>query len=122
MIKLESLNGEPLSYICKELSPVKYETIQKTNKLLDGTYHIQTIGEPLKFIEFTVIAREKQAEKINELESIGELVRLTDIDRVFIGYLGNRVEWKRLTVGYKDRNRRLYEGRVTLIIKEGEVY
>lgn len=121
MIKLERLNKESLSYICKELSPVKYETIQKINKLLDGSYHIQTIGEPLKYLEFTVIARESQAEKINQLESIGEPVKIIDSQRLFIGYLGNKVDWKRLTIGYKDRNRRLYEGRITLIIKEGEV-
>ena len=93
-------------------------SIQKKNKLLDGTYHIQTIGEPLKYIEFTVVANELQTEKINLMETKGELLKLIDYNRFFIGFINNRVDWKRLTVGYIDREKRLYEGRISIIVKE----
>ena len=69
MIIIESLEGELLSKICKEVSPIKYESIVKKNKLLNGSYHIQTIGEPLKYIEFIVIANQVQVEKIDLMET-----------------------------------------------------
>ena len=118
MIKIENLNEEVLSKMCKEVSLPKFESIQKKNKLLDGTYHIQTIGEPLKYIEFTVIANELQTEKINLMETKGELLKLIDYNRFFIGFINNKVDWKRLTAGYIDREKRLYEGRISIIVKE----
>ncbi len=116
MIKIETLEGEVLSKICKEVSPLKYESIVKTNKLLDGSYHIQTIGEPLKYIEFIVIANQQQIEKINLMETMGEPLKLVEYERILVGLIAGKVDWRRLTAGYIDRTGRLYEGNIKLII------
>lgn len=116
MNKIETLDGLVLSKICKEVSPLKYESIVKKNKLLDGSYHIQVIGEPIEFLEFTVIANEPQVEKINLMESLGEPIKLIDLDREFIGLIDSPIDWSRLTLGYRDRPRRLYEGSLKLIL------
>lgn len=118
MIRIEDLKGEILSKICKEVSPPKYEGIQKKNKLLDGSYHIQIIGEPLKYIEFTVIANQYQIETIDLIETVGELIKLIEHDRIYIGLIDGRIDWTRITQGYKDRSRRLYEGKIKIYIKE----
>jgi hypothetical protein len=118
MIIIESLEGELLSKICKEVSPIKYESIVKKNKLLNGSYHIQTIGEPLKYIEFIVIANQVQVEKIDLMETVGEQIKLIENERTFIGLIDSQIDWRRLTVGYADRKRRLYEANIKIIISE----
>ena len=118
MIRIEDLKGEILSKICKEVSPPKYEGIQKKNKLLDGSYHIQIIGEPLKYIEFTVIANQYQIEKIDLIETTGEALKLIEHERTYIGLIDGRIDWTRITQGYKDRSRRLYEGKIKIYINE----
>ena len=118
MIRVETLDGEELSKICKNVSPCKYESIQLKNKLLDGTYHLQTIGKPLKYKDFILIATESQVEKMNLLETKGESIKLLDNDRFYIGNLSSSINWTRLTIGYRDREKRLYEGKATIIIKE----
>jgi len=121
MIRIETLEGEVLSKICKEVSPPKYESIVKKNKLLDGSYHIQTIGEPTKYIEFTVIASQYQIEKIDLMETTGEQLKLIEHERTYIGLIDNPVGWRRLTLGYVNREKRLYEGSIKIIIREEEV-
>lgn len=116
MIRIETLEGLILSKVCKEVSPPKYENIVKKNKLLDGSYHIQIIGEPIKYVEFIVIGNQLQIEKIDLMEVIGEPLKLIEHERIFVGLIDNKVDWKRLTVGFVDRNKRLYEGSIKLII------
>lgn len=116
MIRIETLDGLILSKVCKEVSPLKYENIVKKNKLLDGSYHIQIIGTPIEFIEFIVIANEPQVEKINLIEAIGEPIKLIENDSEFLGLIDSAIAWNRLTVGYKDRERRLYEGNIKLVL------
>ena len=116
MIRIETLDGLILSKVCKEVSPLKYENIFTNNKLLDGSDHIQVIGPPSEFIEFIVIANESQVEKINLIEAIGEPIKLIENDREFLGLIDSAIDWNRLTVGYKDREKRLYEGNIKLVL------
>lgn len=118
MIRIETLEGEVLSEVCKDVSPPKYESIQKKNKLLDGSYHIQIIGNPLKYIEFIVISNQIQVEKIDLLETCGEKIRLIEHERIYTGFIDGQVDWKRQTIGYTNRVRKLYEGRLKIIIQE----
>ncbi|CAK7037868.1 hypothetical protein [Tissierella sp.] len=118
MIRIETLEGLVLSKVCKEVSPPKYESIFKKNKLLDGSYHIQIIGEPIKYIEFNVISNQIQIEKIDLMEAIGEHLRLIEHERIFIGLIDNKVDWKRLTIGYVNREKRLYEGNIKIIVTD----
>jgi len=100
------------------VSPPKYESIQKKNKLLDGSYHIQIIGEPLKYIEFTVIANQYQVEKIDLIETVGERLKLIEYNNAYIGLINEPIKWIRITQGYKDKIRRLFEASIRINIKE----
>ena len=122
MIKIETLQGELLSMICREVSPIRHESIQIKNKLLDGSFHLQTIGEPIRYIDFVVIANQSQAEQINLIETKGEPIKLTEYDRVFIGTLDKAIEWSRVTTGYENRNKRVYMANATIVVsQEGDV-
>lgn len=51
MVRLESIQGEPLVRIVRDVSPIKCQSNKQVNRLLDGTYHVQIIGEPAKSID-----------------------------------------------------------------------
>lgn len=71
MIKLETLGGESLTRILKEVSPIRYVSNKQVNRLLDGSYHVQIMGSPLKIIEGTLISSYNQADKLNWLVDRG---------------------------------------------------
>lgn len=120
MTKIESMEGELLSHICKDISPVKYESIVIKNKLLSGKYHIQIIGTPVKYIEFTISSNETQVNKINMLQSEAEYLKLTGYNSIFIGTIDEVISWERFTIGYSNRDRILYEGRALMLIHSEE--
>jgi len=87
MIRLERTNGEVLSRILREVSPIRYESIKKVNKLLDGTYHVQIIGQPLMSIEANIISSHNQAEELNQLIDQGTPLVLIFLDRKYLVYI-----------------------------------
>ncbi|WP_350343220.1 hypothetical protein PRVXT_002510 [Proteinivorax tanatarense] len=121
-IRIESMEKVRLSEIVKKVYPPKYRSIKITNQLLDGSYHTQVIGDPQKSISFKVIANQGQVEIIDEIESKAEYIRLIEYDKSFIGEIDGPIMWSRITVGFKDRNRRLFKGDVKLNILDEEKY
>ena len=73
MKNLQTTDGILLSKILKEVSPIIYESNRQVNKLLDGSYHVQIIGEPLKRKEAVIISTYNQVEKLNRLIDKGSL-------------------------------------------------
>ncbi len=50
------------------------------------------------------------------METMGEPLKLVEYERILVGLIAGKVDWRRLTAGYIDRTRRLYEGNIKLII------
>lgn len=122
MIYLTNLEGEKLSRGIRNLSPIRYESIQIKNKLLDGSYHIQTIGDPLKYITFEILSNHEQVNKINTAEYKGEELKLVVDDRYYIGMLNNELDWNRITIRHKDSENTHYTSSVRLnVTEEGTV-
>ncbi|WP_353892899.1 hypothetical protein PRVXH_002286 [Proteinivorax hydrogeniformans] len=121
-IRIESMEKVRLSEIVKKVYPPKYRSIKITNQLLDGSYHTQVIGDPQKSISFKVIANQGQVEIIDEIESKAEYIRLIEYDKSFTGEIDGPIMWSRITVGFKDKNRRLFKGDVKLNILDEEKY
>ena len=71
MIRLETSHGEVLSKILKDLSPFEHVSNRVVNRLLDGSYHVQVIGSPLKSTTGTIVSSFRQAERINLLSDLG---------------------------------------------------
>lgn len=118
MIKLENLQKKALSKGIKDISPIQHETIQVKNKLLDGTYHIQTIGEPLKYIEFDILANHDQVDLINKAEYQGEPLKLILDNKYYVGLLEEKLDWQRITMRYKESKNRYYTAKIRLNINE----
>lgn len=118
MIKLETIDGMLLSRIIKEVSPTTYSSNRQVNKLLDGTNHIQIIGEPLKSKEAVIISSHNQAEKLNELIDKGNPLVLYFIDKKYIVYIDGPISWKRINFGHGNKDKSYFEGKVQMIIRE----
>lgn len=116
MIQLENLEGEILSIGIRSLSPIKYESIQVKNKLLDGSYHIQTIGNPLKYYEFEILSNHKQVDMLNLAETIGEKLKLIVDDKFYIGYIDEEMNWSRMTMRHTKSTDRWYVAKMKFIV------
>lgn len=118
MILLQNLDNEKLSYGIRDLSPLQYDTIQVKNKLLDGSYHIQAIGSPMKYYTFEILSNHNQVDLINLIESRGEPLRLIIDDKFYVGMLDRKAEWTRLILRRGDPINTLYTAKLQLNISE----
>ena len=118
MIKLTTSSGEPLSRILSEVSPIMYASNRQVNRLLDGSYHVQVIGSPLKSMEGTIISSHLQAEKLNELIDQGAPLVLFFLDKKYLVYIDEPISWKRHNFAHGNKDRSFFEGRLKMIIKE----
>ena len=118
MIRLETSNGEVLSRILKEVSPIKYASNKQVNRLLDGTYHVQIIGSPLRSIESIIIASHNQADKLNALIDQGTPLFLIFLDKKYLVYIDEAIQWKRINFAHGNKDKSYFEGMVLMIIGE----
>jgi hypothetical protein len=118
MIRLETTNGEVLSKILKEVSPMRYRTNRQVNRLLDGTYHVQIIGSPLRSMDGTIISSYNQVEKLNELIDRGTPMVLLFEDKKYLVYIDEPVDWKRINFAHGNKDKSYFEGKMQMIVKE----
>lgn len=118
MIRLETSSGEVLSKILKEVSPTKYSSNKQVNRLLDGTYHVQIIGDPLKHKEGIIISSHNQANKLNELIDQGSPLVLYFLEKKYIVYVEEPISWKRINFAHGIKENSYFEGSLKMLIKE----
>lgn len=118
MIRLETSSGEVLSKILREVSPITYTSNKQVNKLLDGSYHVQIIGSPLKSMDGTIISSHNQAEKLNELIDQGTSLVLVFLDKKYLVYIDENIPWKRINFAHGNKDKSFFEGNLKMIIKE----
>lgn len=118
MIKLTTVNGDALSRILKDVSPIMFASNRQVNRLLDGSYHVQVIGSPLKSMEGTIISSHLQAEKLNELIDQGTPLILFFLDKKYLVYIDEPISWKRHNFAHGNKDRSFFEGSLKMIIKE----
>lgn len=107
MIKLETLQGIKISTGIKSLSPTSFEGIRIENKLLDGSKHVQIIGDPQKYFNFEILSNHLQVNIINNAYSINEMLKLIIDDKFYKGYISEH-SWVRITVRHKIESNRYY--------------
>jgi len=118
MIRLETSTGEILSRILKELSPIEYSSNRQVNRLLDGSYHIQIIGSPLKSIEGTIVSTFNQAETLNNMIDQGTSLVLTFSGKKYLVYVDETIPWKRINFAQGNKDKSLFEGKLKMILIE----
>lgn len=118
MIRLETSTGIILSKILREVSPIEYSSNRQVNRLLDGSYHVQIIGNPLRKIQGVIISTFNQADLINSLVDQGTPMVLIFHDKKYLGFIDEGISWKRINFAHGDKDRSLFEGKIMMVIKE----
>lgn len=118
MIRLQTPAGISLSEKIRNISPVKYEPIQITNKTLSGNLHVQTIGEPLKFITFEALSNQTQVDLISSLWVSGANFKFIDGATWYTGLIEGLPEWERITPRYSNQDARKYTAVIKFYVKE----
>lgn len=108
MILLQNLDSNKLSYGIRSLSPMMYDTIKVKNKLIDGSYHTQIIGNPVKYFTFEILSNQIQVDVINLAVSKGELLKLIIDDKYYIGMIEEIEEWTLLALNRNDKTKTIY--------------
>lgn len=86
------------------------EIMKVTNKLLDGTYHIQTIGQRIDIISIKCYVTRDKKEMLDNAYVINELIRLDQMGRYYNGFITNMSQWVMLT-------RNVFEINIELVVR-----
>ena len=117
MIKLYKTDGTLLSYAIREMTPMMVDSLMVENRLLDGSIHVQTIGDGYRYYEFELVSNENQIDMITQIQSEGGLFRLELDGSYYIGFI-DTPKWKRETVRTLNKEGRLFSTSITFKIKE----
>lgn len=113
MIVIYDTYGTKLSTYTQNISPRIYGGKTIMREYLDGSNHIQVIGEASEGYSFDVLVTRAQAEAINREQAKGTILRIKDketgIDAK--GHIRNQVRWALILRGKKT----LYKGQVDFI-------
>lgn len=118
IIRLYNSDDILLSIGFRGMSPLMIDSIIIQNKLLDGTFHTQTIGDGQKYFTFEVLCDEVQAELVNSAYSTGEILRLEKDSMYYNGYLSTKPEWGRQTPRLPTKTSRWYIASIKFTVSE----
>lgn len=96
MVSLESLAGERLTLLFSEVSLPRLDVLKVENRLLDGSLHVQTIGDPLKLIKASVVTTEELALKIDQMQSSQAECFFVKHSERYRGLIRSPVDWKKV--------------------------
>jgi hypothetical protein len=115
MDKLLDINNNVLSIGILDFIPsLKGHRIQRN--LLDGTVHVQTIGEGRKEVSFVFYGYVTNCVTVNDLYFEGVKVKLHFDDTLYIGVLVTPPEWQETVNG--DKSIRILESPFTMTVEE----
>ena len=103
-MQLKNSSDNLVSKYVQEISPIEYESTKIKNKLLDGSYHVQTVGDPQPYVNVEVFVNELQLDSINLGQANGEIFTLIKDDVSYTGYIDEPVQWARKTPRWTKEN------------------
>jgi len=91
-VALYDINNNLIAKVVSDaiLSP---DIIQRKNRLLDGTYHTQTIGKRIDTAKIECYVDKINKTRIDDMYIIGEPIKLLKEDKYYIGLIENKPEW-----------------------------
>lgn len=90
---LYTLENEMLSRLIKRAGVIKFDSNLIKNKLLDGTFHVQVIGDPIKSIDLEIYSNGINSERINEMQSSGAIFKLHLDGEEYQGFIDTQINW-----------------------------
>lgn len=92
------------------------EAIKIENRLLDGSYHYQTIGEPGTIVEVEVIVGETGRSTVDDAEAEAAPLTVERDTTYYTGILRSPVSWRLVRPGAEAD--RLYRGTFVMAVTE----
>ena len=92
-----------------------HQAVKITNRLLDGSFNVQTVGTPQRILDVTVRGNQETTDRLNYAEAIGEKIRIDVLSKTWTGIIRDPISWTESTVNY-------YEGSFVLLVdSEGAI-
>ena len=88
-----------------------YDTIKVVNRLLDGSFHVQTIGQGARICNVALMASETGKETIDIYESTATPVKVTGSGKSYTGIIKDAPDWSLLKPN-------LYKASIVLLVSE----
>ena len=112
-ITLCDLEGNVITNIVNDaiLNP---DIIKIKNRLLDGTYHIQTIGNRIDTIKVDCYVDKINKDKIDSMYVIDEPIKLLQENKYYIGLIDDKPDWETVS-------KQLYLASFKLVISQSGV-
>jgi len=89
-----------------------YDTIKVLNRLLDGSFHVQVIGNGARIVNInTISVYEDSKNLIDTYESTATPVKVVLDSKYYIGFIKESPNWTRIKAG-------LYQTSIVLIVSE----
>jgi len=119
VIQLETLSGYILTLGCKNVTLPQFDILKAENRLLDGSLHIQTVGNPLKTINFEILITRNNAERLDHARAIGEELYFINENKKYRGIIRNVVDdWTQFGKRYRELSLRKYTGSIEFVVLE----
>jgi hypothetical protein len=93
-----------------------FDAIKIKNRLLNGTYHIQTIGTPVKLMDIECTVSEDGKEAIDNIEALSSPIKLTKEGRYYLGLISDTPQCDPILKA--NRATRQYSCKFTLSVNE----
>ena len=111
---LYDLNDNIITEFIKVVSD--YDTIMAENRLLDGAWHVQTIGSSARLVEIAIVCTDAGKSIIENAAAVGAPLKATSIEnKYYIGIVRKSgqgvLQWKRF-------GRRMWEVVITLLVSD----
>ena len=108
---LYKIDNTLISNILASVIP-DYEIIEVENRLLDGSFHIQTIGQPARIVNVNTISVNTVNKKIiDTCKSTKISLKVVIDDEYYIGIIRGNPTWTRVKSG-------IYQISIVLIVSE----
>lgn len=108
MNTIKSMTGELISDHIRDAVPA-YERKKIENQLLDGSFNVQTVGDPFRILNVTTLGNQETTDRLNYAEAIGEKIRVEVLGKRFDGWIRSQISWSESAVNY-------YEGDFVLLV------
>lgn len=93
----------------------KQDLTEVTNRLLDGSWHVQTIGDPAHSFELELIIPGNRRAELDTLAARKTLLRLERHGGIHLGIISGAIDWEQL-IGSTEASRAVLKGKLLLLV------
>jgi len=96
---LHKIDGTLISRVIVSVIP-DHEVIEVENRLLDGSFHVQTIGQPTRIVNVnTVTVNTENKKLIDTYKATKTPVKIVLDDEYYVGTIRGNPQWARVKSG-----------------------